>query len=122
MEPYVVAADVYAVAPHAGRGGWTWYSGSAGWLHRAGVEWLLGLRVRGARLMIDPRIPAAWPGFKAQIQHASAKYEVTVENPEAMCCGVKSIELDGAALSVRTGVDLMDDGKTHHVRVVIGRA
>jgi cyclic beta-1,2-glucan synthetase len=121
VEPYVAAGDVYSAPAHLGRGGWTWYSGSAGWLHRAGVEWVLGLRVRGARLVIDPRIPAAWPGFKAQIRHASSRYEVVVENPEAMCCGVKLIELDGVPVAARSGVELIDDGKTHQVRVVIGR-
>ena len=63
VEPYVVAADVYAEAPHVGRGGWTWYTGSAGWMYRAGIEWLLGFRLRGAALFIDPCIPRAWTGF-----------------------------------------------------------
>ena len=68
VEPYVVAADVYSVAPHAGRGGWTWYTGSAGWMYRAGVEGILGIRREGAVLVVDPCIPAAWPGFEATVE------------------------------------------------------
>ena len=63
VEPYVVAGDIYAEAPHVGRGGWTWYTGSAGWLYRAGMEWILGFRVRGMTLSIDPCIPRNWPGY-----------------------------------------------------------
>jgi cellobiose phosphorylase len=64
VEPYVACADVYSVEPHAGRGGWTWYTGSAGWLYRAGLEAILGFRVRGELLAIDPRLPRAWPGYE----------------------------------------------------------
>ena len=63
VEPYVIAADVYAAKPHVGRGGWTWYTGSAGWMQRAGVESILGLRLRGDALELDPCIPKSWPGF-----------------------------------------------------------
>ena len=68
VEPYVVAADVYSVPPHVGRGGWTWYTGSAAWMYRAGVEGILGIRREGASVLIDPCIPAAWPGFEARIR------------------------------------------------------
>ena len=64
VEPYVVAADIYAEPPHVGRGGWTWYTGSAGWMYRAGIEWILGLRLRGTRLYLDPCIPQAWRSFE----------------------------------------------------------
>ena len=80
VEPYVVAADVYAEPPHVGRGGWTWYTGSAGWMYRAGLEWILGFRLRGARLVIDPCIPRAWPGFEMVFRYRSARYEIVVEN------------------------------------------
>ncbi|MGQ0592077.1 MAG: GH36-type glycosyl hydrolase domain-containing protein [Gammaproteobacteria bacterium] len=63
MEPYVTAGDVYAEAPHVGRGGWTWYTGSASWMYRAAIEWILGVRFRGSRLHIDPCIPRRWRGF-----------------------------------------------------------
>jgi cyclic beta-1,2-glucan synthetase len=120
VEPYVVAADVYSEAPHAGRGGWTWYTGSAGWLYRAGIEWLLGFRVRGERFEIDPCIPTVWRGFSIAFRHCSTRYEIVVENPKAMSRGVALLELDGVAQSDRAGIAIVDDQKTHRVRVVLG--
>jgi cyclic beta-1,2-glucan synthetase len=79
VEPYVVAADVYSVAPHVGRGGWTWYTGAAGWMVRAGVEGILGIRREGAWLLIAPRIPASWPGFQATIALGAGHYDIRVE-------------------------------------------
>jgi cyclic beta-1,2-glucan synthetase len=122
VEPYVAVGDVYSAAAHVGRGGWTWYSGSAGWLHRAGVEWLLGVRLRGSRLVIDPCIPAAWPGFSVTLRHGAASYEIAVENPRGVCRGVEVLELDGVALADRSGVPLVDDAQVHRVRVVLGIA
>jgi cyclic beta-1,2-glucan synthetase len=80
VEPYVVAADVYSVAPHVGRGGWTWYTGSAGWMYRAGVEGILGIRREGDFLVVDPCIPDAWPGFEATVNIRSTRYEIRVES------------------------------------------
>ena len=88
VEPYVVAADVYSVAPHVGRGGWTWYTGSAGWLYRAGVESILGLVVKGDALQLDPCIPAAWPGFEMTLRYRGAVYEISVRNPAGVSRGV----------------------------------
>jgi cyclic beta-1,2-glucan synthetase len=121
VEPYVMAADVYATAPHVGRGGWTWYTGAAGWMYRAGLEWILGFRVRGETLLIDPCIPKAWPGFEIVFRYHSARYEITVENPRGVSRGVTRVEFDGAAL-VGTGarIRLIDDGATHQVRVILG--
>jgi cyclic beta-1,2-glucan synthetase len=127
VEPYVVAADVYACAPHVGRGGWTWYTGSAGWLYRAGIEWILGLRVRGAVLVIDPCIPRAWPRYEMSLRHRSSRYEIVVENPNATGRGVGRVELDGVGLAIagdrataRAELPLVDDGAVHRVRVVLG--
>jgi cyclic beta-1,2-glucan synthetase len=120
VEPYVSVGDVYSAPAHVGRGGWTWYSGSAGWLHRAGVEWLLGVRQHGARLVIDPCIPAAWPGFTVSVRYHSARYEIAVENPSHVCRGVTVVELDGVASDALTGIALHDDQRTHRVRVVLG--
>ncbi|HYM82062.1 MAG TPA: glucoamylase family protein, partial [Candidatus Limnocylindria bacterium] len=120
VEPYVVAADVYSVAPHAGRGGWTWYTGSAGWLYRAGLEAILGFRLRGAHLLLDPCIPKAWPGFDIVFKYRSARYEITVENPNGVSRGIVVAELDGKTLPEGpTRVPLMEDG-AHKVRVVLG--
>ena len=118
VEPYVVAADVYSEPPHVGRGGWTWYTGSAAWLYRAGLESILGFRLRGARLEIDPCIPPAWPGFTLTFRHRSARYEIVVSNPRGATGGVASVELDGMPLD-GPSLPLADDGTTHRVCVVL---
>jgi cyclic beta-1,2-glucan synthetase len=127
VEPYVVAADIYSVPPHAGRGGWTWYTGSAGWLYRAGIEAVLGLRLRGAVLTLSPCIPARWPHFEIALRFGRARYEFAVDNPERLNRGVARVELDGAAIAsaVAAGearLTLVDDGKIHRVHVVLGAA
>jgi cyclic beta-1,2-glucan synthetase len=122
VEPYVVAADVYAEAPHVGRGGWTWYTGSAGWLHRVGIESILGFRVRSDALEMAPCIPRDWTGFTIDYRFRSARYAIIVENPDGVSQGVARIELDGGALADVTAIPLVDDGGTHEVRVVMGAA
>jgi cyclic beta-1,2-glucan synthetase len=119
VEPYVAAADVYAVPPHTGRGGWTWYTGSAGWMYRVAVESILGFSTRGGRLFVDPCIPRSWPGFALAYRHGAARYRVSVENPSGVCRGVASVELDGRPVE-GDGVPLADDGREHEVRVVLG--
>src|SRR5206468_3424282 len=96
VEPYVVAADVYGVPPHVGRGGWTWYTGSAAWLYRAVLETLLGFTKRGDRLSFDPRIPADWRGYEVEYRHGSARYRCRVENPHGVGHGVAAVWLDGS--------------------------
>ena len=121
VEPYVVAGDVYAEVPHSGRGGWTWYSGSAGWMYRAGIEWLLGFRIRGAALFLDPCIPRTWTGFSITFRYHASRYEVQVENPHGVTRGISRVEIDGvAAEGGRAALPLVDDGATHHVRVWLG--
>jgi cyclic beta-1,2-glucan synthetase len=119
VEPYVVAADVYAHPAHAGRGGWTWYTGSAAWMYRAGLEAILGLRRRGDTLHLDPCIPFAWPGFSVVLRFGATRYEITVENPRQRCRGVATVECDGVAVEA-SAIPLREDGKTHKVRAVIG--
>jgi cyclic beta-1,2-glucan synthetase len=119
-EPYALAGDVYAENPHLGRGGWTWYSGSAGWLYRGGIEWILGLRVRGMLLTIDPCIPRNWPGYSMEFRYHSSTYKIKVENPSSVSKGVALTELDGKILAGAANVPLEDDGKTHQLRVVLG--
>ena len=120
VEPYVVAADVYSEPPHVGRGGWTWYTGSAGWLYRAAIEWMLGFRVRGPMFSIDPCIPRAWPGYSIHFRYHSAIYNVQVENPSGVCRGVVLAELDGKRLVGSATIPLADDGAEHQVRIVLG--
>jgi cyclic beta-1,2-glucan synthetase len=120
VEPYVECADVYSVAPHTGRGGWTWYSGSAGWLYRAIVEWVLGFRLQGGRLRIEPCIPRAWKGFAITFHRGNTRWRIAVENPGHVCRGVAAIELDGVTLADSgTGIPLADDGAAHHVRITL---
>ena len=121
VEPYVAAADVYAEYPHVGRGGWTWYTGSAGWMYRAGLEWLLGFRLRGAVLHLDPCIPRGWRRFDITFRYHASRYEIAVENPSGATRGIASIEVDGVRREVADGrVPLTSDGATHRVRVVLG--
>jgi cyclic beta-1,2-glucan synthetase len=123
VEPYVSCADVYSEAPWIGRGGWTWYSGSAAWLYRAGLEALLGFQLRGNQLRIDPCIPEEWPGFELTYQHRNAaqgatRYEIRVENPHHVSRGVRRVELDGDVMADGT-VTLSNDGRAHTVRIVL---
>ncbi|MDO8363939.1 MAG: glucoamylase family protein [Actinomycetota bacterium] len=126
VEPYVMAADVYTEPPHVGRGGWTWYTGSAGWMYQAGVESILGFRLRGTTLVIDPCIPRAWPGFEISFRYHSSRYQIVVENPRGLSRGVVSVELDDEVLANevlwngKAAIPLADDGRTHRVRVVLG--
>jgi cyclic beta-1,2-glucan synthetase len=121
VEPYVACADVYSEPNHVGRGGWTWYTGSAGWMYRAGLEWILGFRLRGTALIIDPSVPKSWPGFEIAFRYRSARYEIAVENPDRVSHGVSRVYLDGQALqSTDAGIDLTDDGASHTIRIVLG--
>ena len=122
VEPYVSCADVYSVGDLAGRGGWTWYTGSAAWLYRAGLEAILGFRKRGDALCLDPCIPKAWPGFELDYRHRGrTRYRIRVENPHGVCRGVATLELDGQPLPASEPVALLDDGGDHLVRVVLGQ-
>jgi len=120
LEPYVLAGDVYARPPHAGRGGWSWYTGSAGWLYRAGLESILGLRRRGDTFVIDPCVPSSWTEYTIEWRHGSSRYEITVTNPQRVWTGVARTELDGAEVNHQS-IPLVDDGGTHTVRVTMGR-
>jgi cyclic beta-1,2-glucan synthetase len=121
VEPYVVCGDIYSMSPNIGRGGWTWYSGSAGWMYRVALEGILGFRVQGDKLSLDPCIPRSWPGFELTYRHRSARYEITIENPRGVSKGVTRIECDGIELSGQDGlIPLKDDGAVHKVRVDLG--
>ncbi len=124
VEPYVACADVYSVAPHVGRGGWTWYTGSAAWLYRAGLEAVLGFQLQGDTLRVDPCIPTDWPGFQLTYRHRGkqhlTRHEVSVENPHRVCRGVTRIEMDGQTMDTAEAVTLPDDGRTHQLRITLG--
>jgi cyclic beta-1,2-glucan synthetase len=110
VEPYVVAADVYSQGDKAGRGGWTWYTGSAGWLYRAAVEGVLGLSRRAEVLTIEPCLPSGWPGFEATMRIGSAAYAIRVERGDHA-----GITLNGEAVDA---IMLSESGE-HHVVVTV---
>jgi cyclic beta-1,2-glucan synthetase len=120
VEPYAVAADVYNHPMHVGRGGWSWYTGSAGWMYQAAIESLLGLRRHGTTFRIDPCIPATWPEYSIDWQLGATRYRITVSNPYHRCCGVESAAIDGTPVDA-TAIPLHDDGETHEVVVMLGR-
>ena len=120
VEPYVMAADVYSEFPHVGRGGWTWYTGSAGLMYRAGLESILGFRLRGTKLFLDPCIPSTWPGFEINFRYHSTRYEIKVENPKSVCKGVQSAQMDDKPIRALEGILLIDDGGKHRLLIVLG--
>ncbi len=113
VEPYVVAADVYTAKGHLGRGGWTWYTGSASWMYRVGLESILGFQKRGEMLFIEPCIPASWRQFTIEYRYGGSTYEITVENPDGLQHG--AVELAEAGTAMEKGIHLVDDGKHHRV-------
>jgi cyclic beta-1,2-glucan synthetase len=119
VEPYVAASDVYSEASHRGRGGWTWYTGSAGWLYRVALETILGFRLEGNRLTLAPCIPGGWRGFEVTFRHRATTYHVTVANPDGVERGVRQVVLDGHDVEGEW-MQLTDDGRRHEVHVVLG--
>ena len=111
VEPYVAVADIYALEGQVGRGGWSWYTGSAGWMYRVWLEEVLGFKLRKDRLTIDPCISASWEGFTLRYRYHSARYEVRIENPNHVCKGVSRMELDGEP--AEKTIVLQDDNAEH---------
>lgn len=123
VEPYVVAADIYAAPAHIGHGGWTWYTGSAGWMHRAGLESILGLRFEGSILHLDPCIPNDWPGFEIELRRGTGRMKIKVENPSGVSKGIASVHLDGVPLAQRPlRLELPQDDRDHQLVVTLGLA
>ncbi len=121
VEPYVVCADVYSAPAHIGRGGWTWYTGSAGWMYRTAVEGILGITLRGAVLRVNPCIPRNWPSFEVTYKHGSSRYRIAVENPHAVCRGIIRASLDGRDIPVSPcDIALADDGSYHYAKITLG--
>ncbi len=119
VEPYVVAADVYALSPHIGRGGWTWYTGSAGWMYRLILESLLGLRLEGSRLRFAPCLPADWAEFKVHYRYRETVYHITVSQTSAASDGM-SVTVDGLERD-DNAIPLVDDGQEHSAEVQLRR-
>ncbi len=119
VEPYVIAADIYGVAPHLGRGGWTWYTGSSAWMYRVAVESMLGLHMVDGELVINPCIPAEWPECTITYQYFSTKYIIQVDNPFNVNCGAMKITLNDEPLPGGR-LTRVDDGRVHYIRVLLG--
>jgi len=118
VEPYVVAADVYAVAPHIGRGGWTWYTGSAGWMYRLLIETLLGVNLEGDQLRLTPRPPNSWATYKIHYRYRQTLYHITISAHDAVPAVENQLFLDGKELAVKT-VPLSDDRREHFVELKV---
>jgi len=118
VEPYVVTADIYAIAPHIGRGGWSWYTGSAGWMYRLIVERLLGLRLEADQLRVSPRLPRAWESFKLHYRHRDTFYHITVKRAGAEATAPVRVIVDGKAQPGAT-IQLVDDRHEHVIEVVV---
>jgi cellobiose phosphorylase len=124
VEPYVAVADVYALAPHAGRGGWTWYTGSAGWMYRLVAESLLGLRLEVDRLYFTPCFPAEWKEFKLHYRYRETYYHITVRRPEVEAdeeIDASSVTIDGVTQD-DAFIALVDDRREHRVEVRLARS
>jgi cyclic beta-1,2-glucan synthetase len=120
VEPYVLAADVYASPEHMGRGGWTWYTGSASWMYRIGVEDILGLQRRGESLHIHPCVPPSWTHFQVSYRYGKSELAISFQNPSGVPSGVQTLTLDGRDL-MGSDVPLVDDGQRHEVQVTMGQ-
>ncbi len=119
VEPYVVAADVYGAPPFTGQGGWSWYTGSSSWMYRLGIEGILGLKKQGDQLVVNPRIPQSWPGFRMTYRFGQATYEFLVQNPGHVNQGVQQVSINGRVLPDKM-ITLSQDGGIYTVRIVMG--
>jgi cyclic beta-1,2-glucan synthetase len=120
VEPYVVAADIHLHPQRAGQGGWTWYTGSAGWLYRFGLEEILGLRLQGSTFALHPSFPGSWNGYSIRWRAGSACYEIDVKNSDPEYQAVVEATLDGVPVDPHR-IPLLQDGEIHRVRAVTGR-
>jgi len=119
VEPYVMAADVYSEYPHTGRGGWSWYTGSAGWMYRAGLEFILGFQKNAETIIMDPCIPRKWNQYSIKYKYIDTNYDINVKNPEGINKGVKKISVDGIVSSGNC-INLVNDRVPHEVEVIMG--
>lgn len=119
LEPYAVAADIYSLEGHVGRGGWNWYTGSAGLMYRVWLEEVFGFRLRGDLLEIDPAIPEDWTSLKIHYNHHGTFYEILIENPNRRQAGISKIEVDGQEMASREISLTHRDGGRHTIRVIL---
>ncbi|MGZ3773900.1 MAG: GH36-type glycosyl hydrolase domain-containing protein [Pseudobdellovibrionaceae bacterium] len=118
IEPYVVAADIYAVEPHGGRGGWSWYTGSASWFYRVGLESVLGLIKEGDVIKFNPCIPHSWQSFEVTYKFKTTTYKFTVQNPHRICRGRIVMSRENETVLFNE-IHLKDDGQIHKIKVLL---
>ena len=118
VEPYVVAADVYGVGNLIGRGGWTWYTGSSSWLYKAGIEYVLGLKISNETLFINPSIPQEWKEYSIRYEYESSIYNIKVKNPNSKKTGVEQFILNGQEVEEKK-IKLIDNGKINEIEVIM---
>jgi cyclic beta-1,2-glucan synthetase len=119
VEPYVIAADVYSTSPHEGRGGWSWYTGSAGWMYRAGIEGLLGLNRAGQKMTLAPCFPRSWPKLEASVRVSGSSFDILVDNAAGVGTGIAEVTVDGVAQTLVDGAAVLSlTGRGAH-RVVL---
>jgi len=120
-EPYVMSADVYATSYQVGRGGWSWYTGAAGWMYKTALEGILGFQLKGDKFSVNPCIPGYWPGYSLEYRHKQTLYRINVVNPEGVMSGVGQVILDGQTMEDKS-ILLQEDGKTHEVKIILSAA
>ena len=118
VEPYVIAADIYAAAPHTGRGGWTWYTGSAGWMYRLLIETLLGVNLEGDQLRLEPRLPKAWTTYKIHYRYRQTVYHINIIRLADASPITNRLTVDGQELPGTT-IPLLNDGHEHAVELKV---
>ncbi|MBS1067389.1 glycosyl transferase [Gluconobacter cerinus] len=119
VEPYAIVADVYSSSPHIGRGGWSWYTGSAGWMQRVGIETLLGVQIEGNRLSLNPRIPAGWSSYEVRVRWKTSEYHIQIKNPDGVCEGDLFMLIDEEFKAFTQPIYMKDDSLTHTIKVVL---
>lgn len=116
VEPYVVAADIYGIGNLAGRGGWTWYTGSSSWMYEAGLKYILGLTIKKGYLSINPCIPTTWKEYKINYKHGNSIYNIVVKNENKKCTGVETMIVNGEVIEEKK-ICLQDNGKINNVEI-----
>jgi cyclic beta-1,2-glucan synthetase len=118
VEPFAVSADIYSNPAPAGMGGWSWYTGSAAWTYRVGIEWILGFRLRGDSFTLQPCIPKTWKNFRITFRHRSGTYHIQAQNPNGKSTGITILEMDGMRLSGNQ-IPLTSSGEEHFVKLIL---
>lgn len=117
VEPFSIAADIYGVGNLAGRGGWTWYTGSSSWYYKAGIEYILGLKIEKGILKIEPCIPNNWKEYSIKYKWKESIYNIKIQNPEGKCTGVSKVLLNGN--EVQNAIKLDGSRKVYNIIVII---